>query len=74
ISGTVTNAQGQPVAGVLIQSGATHWVTTDANGNFTLPGLINGARTLTATYGKASVSINLTMSGSNIQGKNFTFT
>ncbi len=74
ISGTVTDAQGNPVAGVLIQSGATHWITTDANGNFTLPGLINGARVLTATYGTATVSINLTMSGSNIQGQNFLYT
>ena len=73
ISGTVTDAQGQPVAGALVQSGATHWVSTDANGNYTLPGLITGARSLSISYGGANFSVNFTLSKSNIQGENFVY-
>ena len=73
ISGTVTNAQGRARRRARVQSGATHWVTTDANGNFTLPGLINGPRVLTVSYGTATVSEKFTMAGSNVQGMSFVY-
>lgn len=47
ILGRVTDLAGNPLAGVKVQSGDTHWSFTDANGNYDLAGLIDGPRTLT---------------------------
>lgn len=49
IRGRVVDRAGKPLAGVRIQSGDTHWTTTDGDGRFELAGLIAGRRTVTAS-------------------------
>ncbi len=74
ISGTVTDAQGTPVAGARLQSGATHWTFTDATGAYELAGLIDGARALTVSHPGHQWSpdtINVTVSGANLTGLDF---
>ncbi|MEX0643225.1 MAG: carboxypeptidase regulatory-like domain-containing protein [Pirellulales bacterium] len=50
VLGHVSDAAGNPIPGVRIQSGDTHWTYTDQNGDYALPSLIKGARTLTASF------------------------
>lgn len=49
IQGRVTSANGKPLLGVCIKSGASHFTYTDRKGRFSLPGLIDSQRTVTAT-------------------------
>ena len=72
ISGSITDAFGQPVAGVRLQSGDTHWTYTDAAGHYTLAGLPDKTRTLTATWQNAKASLQVTLAGRDITGKDFT--
>jgi hypothetical protein len=72
ISGRVTDANGNPLAGVKIQSGPTHWTYTDANGNYQLAGLIDSSRTLTASLNNSTQSVPVTIAGSDVQAENFT--
>ena len=72
IFGTVTDANGNPLAGVKIQSGATHWTYTDANGNYQLAGLINSSRTVTASSNDNSQTASVTIAGSDVRGESFT--
>ncbi|MGO8748353.1 MAG: choice-of-anchor D domain-containing protein, partial [Thermoguttaceae bacterium] len=72
IFGTVTDANGKPLAGVKIQSGPTHWTYTDANGNYQLAGLIDSSRTLTASLNNSTQSVPVAIAGSDVQGENFT--
>lgn len=46
ISGVVTDQDGKPLADVLIESGSTHFVKTDANGLYEMKGLVRGNRNL----------------------------
>jgi hypothetical protein len=49
LRGRVTDRAGRPLAGVRIQSGDTHWTTTDAKGCYELAGLVTGQRTVEAS-------------------------
>jgi hypothetical protein len=49
IQGRVMSANGKPLLGVCISSGASHFTYTDRKGRFSLPGLIDSQRTVTAT-------------------------
>jgi hypothetical protein len=72
ISGQVTAGGGGPVAGALVQSGTTHFTSTDANGNYLLPGLINSSRTVTATAaGYTFATQPVTISGTDVGNVNF---
>jgi hypothetical protein len=73
ISGQVTDtATGLPLAGVQILSGVTHFTYTDANGNYTLAGLINSNRTVTPSLaGYTFTSQSVTVSGANVTNVNF---
>lgn len=46
LSGRITNAQGKPVAGIIVGSGRTHFAISDADGQYEMPGLIGGRRTV----------------------------
>ncbi len=72
IRGTVTGTAGEPLAGVRIQSGDTHWTYTDALGRYELASLINGPRTISATLGNTTVSEPITIAGFDITGRDFT--
>jgi predicted esterase len=48
VRGRVTDAAGRPLAGVRIETGATHWTETDADGRYELRGLIDGPRQIAA--------------------------
>jgi hypothetical protein len=78
ISGTITDCQSQPVAGVTVTLGgaASGTATTDASGNYSFAGL-TGCRTYTITpsmtgmnFIPASLSVSLTTTSST--GNNFT--
>ena len=47
VSGQIVTGSNSPLAGVTLSDGAGHSTTTDANGNYTLTGLVPGAYTLT---------------------------
>jgi hypothetical protein len=73
VSGSVVVEYGLPIAGARVQSG-THWTFSDQNGQYLLPGLIDGNRTLKISnpdhaFGNASVALSL--SGSNFPNLNF---
>jgi hypothetical protein len=75
ISGMVTDAEGTPVEGARVQSGATHWTFTDATGSYDLAGLIDGARTLTVSHPSlvwSPGSISVTLNGADLTGQDFT--
>lgn len=46
IRGRVADSRGAPLAGVRVQSGFTHWTTTDATGRYELRGLVDSQREL----------------------------
>ena len=75
IAGTIT-LNGAGLAGVTVSTGPVT-ATTASDGTYTLPGLSNGTYTITPnrsgyTFNPASLSV--TISGSNVSGKNFTAT
>jgi hypothetical protein len=72
ISGRVANSGGYAISGATVQSGTTHFATTDTNGNYVLAGLIDSSRTVSATAaGYAFNPIPVTLSGSNLTNINF---
>jgi len=76
ISGTVTSS-GVALSGatVALSGAATASATTDASGNYSFPGLANGSYTVTPSktgYAFTPVSSAVSVSGSNVTGKNFT--
>lgn len=50
VAGNVTGPTGDPLEGVRIQSGDTHWTFTDQSGNYFLQSLVDGDRDLTASH------------------------
>ncbi|WP_430813838.1 DUF7594 domain-containing protein [Carboxylicivirga sp. RSCT41] len=46
LSGIVTDFSGTPVSGARVQTGLTHFVYTDANGSYSIDGLIAGERSV----------------------------
>ena len=73
ISGTVTDAEGNPVPYVILRSGDTHWTCTNAAGQYVLAGLTDSSRSLMAVYGGARITIPVTVAGSNVANENFTY-
>lgn len=49
IRGRVIDQAGRPLAGVRVESGWTHWTTTDADGRYELAGLVSGRRSVAAS-------------------------
>lgn len=79
ISGTVSTSGGAPIAGVIITlaGAANATATTNASGNYSFTGLANGSYTVTpglTGYTFSPVTRNITVSGANITGQNFTGT
>ena len=83
ISGTVrtpdTNIAGSPIAGVTmtLTGAAGAATTTNALGNYTFTGLVNGSYTVTPSlvgYTFTPTSRAVTVSGANVGGQNFTGT
>lgn len=52
IFGEVVDANGHPVAGARIQSGATHWTFSDQHGSYELAGLVEGERKLSVSHSR----------------------
>ena len=78
ISGTVTSG-GSPFSGVTmtLSGTASGTTTTDSSGNYTFTGLANGTYTVTPSktgYTFTPASRNVTISGANVIGQNFTGT
>jgi hypothetical protein len=48
ITGRVTDAAGHPMAGAVVESGATHFAKTDGEGRYVLSGLAGGKRSVRA--------------------------
>lgn len=74
VTGKVTEAGGNPISGVRIQSGDTHWTYSDQNGFYALPSLINGNRTLTASHPNFAFinpSRPITIAGANLTNQTF---
>jgi hypothetical protein len=62
---------------VTLSGAASATVTADASGNYAFTGLLNGAYTITpskAGFGFTPVNLNVTISGANASGANFTAT
>lgn len=76
ISGTVTGGT-SGLQGVTVTLGSTATVSTDANGNYTFSGLMDGTYVITPTmsgYTFMPSSIVVTVAGSNVTGQIFTAT
>ncbi len=76
ISGTVTLAGGGALGGVSISATgtATATATTDANGSYTLTGMVDGTYTLTPQltgYGFTPTTLSATVSGADVTGQDF---
>jgi len=72
ISGTVS---GDVQQGVAVAVDATHSATTDANGNYTISGLVDGTYTVTPTlagYTFTPATASATVSGADVTGVDFT--
>ena len=74
ISGTVS---GPPTSGVYVAltGASTAGTTTDANGNYTFTGLLNGRYTVTPSvsgYDFTPASMSVTVNGADMPGQNFT--
>jgi hypothetical protein len=46
IRGRITDVQGNPIEGVIVDSGRTHFAISVADGRYEMPGLISGRRTI----------------------------
>jgi hypothetical protein len=72
ISGTVLDAQGDPVEGAQVESGYTHLTLTDREGRYTIRSLINGERKVTVTAGTLHFEPrSVAMAGKHITGFDF---
>lgn len=74
---SISGNAGVAGATVAYSGAASGSVTADGSGNYTIPGLLNGAYTITPSktgYTFSPTSANETLSGSNITGVNFTAT
>jgi uncharacterized membrane protein YvbJ len=72
ISGTVS---GDVQAGVTVEADAAHSAITDASGNYTIGGLVDGTYTVTPSltgYTFTPVSRDITVNGANENGVDFT--
>lgn len=77
ISGNIRDNQGNPLAGVAVSDGAGHDSVTNANGDYTLSGLVAGAYTLTPSLGGYTFSPptrQVTVTNANVSGQDFTGT
>ena len=75
ISGTISPTTGGAGATVTLSGAAAASTLTDSAGNYSLGGLLNGAYTVTPSntgYSFSPVSQNVTVSGVNVTGINFT--
>jgi predicted esterase len=74
ISGLTTDASGNPIAGVRVRSGLTHWTFTDATGAYELAGLIDGNRTVTVSHPSHQWSpdtLNVILAGADLARQDF---
>lgn len=72
ISGTVVDAQGNPVEGAQVESGYTHFTLTDRDGRYTIRSLVNGPRKVTVTArGMEFEPRYVAMSGRHMTGLDF---
>jgi len=74
IHGRVTDSKGMGVAGVRVQSGYTHWTETSADGTFSLCGLVNSERSVTATKNGRAIApqaIQVKVAGKDVGGLHF---
>ncbi|TAH45280.1 MAG: PKD domain-containing protein [Gammaproteobacteria bacterium] len=76
VSGTVSTSTGVGISGVTVSNGSVS-TTTNSSGAYTLSSLANGSYTLTPSLGGytfSPTSRNVTVSGANVTGQNFTGT
>lgn len=66
VSGRVTDGNGNPMEGAIVEGGGIHFARTNANGEYFLEGLPQGQRTI--SYKGTKVDVNLT---ANITDLNF---
>ncbi len=68
VTGSITDADGAPLAGVSIcVTGTTQCVTSGADGSYTLPDVTNGERSVTASKaGFVSQTLPVTVAGENV--------
>lgn len=72
ISGTVLDADGNPVEGAQVESGYTHFTLTDSAGRYTIRSLINGQRKVTVTApGLQFAPRNVALAGRHVTGVDF---
>ncbi len=72
ISGTVLDADGNPVEGAQVESGYTHLASTDREGHYTIRSLINGQRKVTVSAtGMQFAPRYVAMAGKHIAGVDF---
>jgi predicted esterase len=75
VGGKVVDGFGNGISGVSIQSGIGHWTQTDEQGRYTLRGLVDGKRTLTATKSGmtfAPAQAQATLAGKDLADVTFT--
>lgn len=62
ITGTVMDGHGNPLSNILVETGATHFTYTNANGTYEMAGLIRGQKVLTfknngMTVGQTTINL-----------------
>ncbi|MFO1494517.1 MAG: carboxypeptidase regulatory-like domain-containing protein [Lysobacterales bacterium] len=76
ISGQITTGTGVGISGVTVSAGSAS-TTTDASGNYSIPGLVAGSYTVTpssASYTFSPVNRAVTITSANVTAQNFTGT
>ncbi len=72
VSGTVLDAQGNPVEGAQVDSGYTHFTVTDSEGRYTIRSLVNGQRKVTVMVrGLQFEPRSIAMAGRHLTGVDF---
>ncbi len=74
ISGQVVDGGGSPIPGVTVSDDAGHTALTDANGEYTLPGLLTGTYTLTpvsAGWVFTPTARRVTVTSTDVTGQDF---